>query len=324
MLIFFCFPERCFNKDIMATVQKKPRRLPKIPQNEKDEDERGERGRGGRGAPGRNVPNPPPGRKKDLPPLRRGGKRGGELETKSMVDMGKSSPVDVANRTSLTATYNAKCCFFYVENDYTFQPIKVVIHPKKYKRLDTVTRDLSVKMKSLPFGVRSIHTPRGQHRCHNLEDLTNEGQYVCSSNRKYCKGMDVARIQPRHVWHNIRPDSGRRYLNNILKEPDISSAKYRAGLRPGYDLSNVYSRAPPKKTVVMKNGDPDKKHTLLLNRRTAQTFEQVLKTLSDLFQFAVRKLYTIEGRPVSIHSAYESFCSYWFCFLSMLQIHYIT
>jgi retinitis pigmentosa 1 len=230
------------------------------------------------------------------------------METKSMVDMGKTSPVEVDHRSSLTATHNAKSCYFYIDNDYTFQPLKVVIHPKRYKKLETVTRDLSNRMKSLPFGVRSIYTPRGQHRVHNLEDLTQDGHYICSSNRKYAKGLDVARVHSRHVWHNLRPDSGRRVLNNLLKDADLHSAKNRAGFRPGYDLSNVYSRVPPKKTTVMKNGEPDVKHTVLFNRRTAQTFEQVLKTLSDLFQFAVRKLYTIEGVPVS--NCFYTFLSY--------------
>jgi hypothetical protein len=177
-----------------------------------------------------------------------------------------------------------------------------VIHPRRYKKLDTVARDLSVRMKRLPFGVRSIHTPRGQHRIYNLEDLTNDGHYVCSSNRKHAKGMDVQRVNARKVWHNIRPDSGRRNLAGLLRDTDMSSAKFRGvGFRPGYDLSRVYTRVTPKTTTVMKNGDPDTKHSVLLNRRTAQTFEQVLGDLSETFKFAVRKLYTIDGEPVSIY-----------------------
>lgn len=282
----------------MATVQKKPRRLPKISQEETNEADRAGRGRGAKGAVGKRVPNPPPVRRRELPPLHRGGRRG-EMDAKSMVDMGRSSPLEGNYRTSLTAANNAKSCFFYIDNDYTFQPLKLVIHPKRYKKLETVTRDLSENMKRLPFGVRSIHTPRGQHRVHNLEDLTHDGHYICTSNRKYAKGMDVARVHSKFVWHSYRPESGRQRLNTLLKESDLHSAKNIGGFRPGYDLSNVYSRVPPKKTTVMKNGEPGIKHTVLLNRRTAQTFEQVLKTLSDLFPFAVRKLFTIDGMLVS-------------------------
>lgn len=279
----------------MATVQKKPRKLPQLPDN--DEEDAGKNKKRGYRDTSIKGPLPPPGRKRELPPIRRSGKRG-DMETMSAVEMGRKSPVEVNQRTSLTATHEAKSCYFYIDNDYSFAPMKMVIHPKKYKRLDTVTRDLSSKMKSLPFGVRSIFTPRGQHRVHNLEDLTQEGHYICSSNRKYAKGMDIARVATRQIWHHYRPDSGRRTLNNLLKDVDLRSGKRRPGQRPGYDLANVYSRVPPKKTTVMRNGEPDVKHVVLLNRRTAQTFEQVLKTLSDLFRFAVRRLYTMEGEMV--------------------------
>lgn len=248
-----------------------------------------------------NGPNPPRVRRKELPPVRpppRGRARMGE--TRSLVEMRRSSPVDVDHqRTSLTATQNAITCFFHKDDDYTAKPVKIVIHPKKYRKLETVTRDLSDTMKELPFGVRSIFTPRAKHRIHNLEDFTNDGHYICSSNRKFARGLDVSRVQPQHVWHNLRPDSGRRVLNRLLHEIELRSAKKRGGSRPGYDLTNVYTRIPPKKLTVMKNGEPDIKHCVLLNRRTAQTFEQVLKTLSELFFFAVRKLYTIEGNVVS-------------------------
>jgi len=298
----------------MATVQKKPRRLPKVPgkENEEGEQEGGAaggavvpkgrgagRGRKGAGEDPDSQHPPAPGRRapKELPPVKAGGRP--KRQAQSMIEIRKPPP-ELANRPSLTATNNAKSCFFYIDNDYTFPPIKMVIHPKKHKRLDTVSRDLSVRMKRLPFGVRSIYTPRGQQRVHTLEDLTQDGHYICSSNRKFAKGMDVARVVQTRVWHNVRPDSGKKDYNNLLKDFELRSAKNRAGFRPGYDLSNVYSRIPPKKTIVMKNGEPDVKHTLLLNRRTAQTFEQVLKTLSDLFQFAVMRLYTIEGKPVSV------------------------
>ena len=249
-----------------------------------------------------NIPNPPRVRRKDpLPPLQRV-PRGGRFrdnDARSMVEMHRSSPIDVDHqRTSLTATHNAITCFFHKDDDYVSKPIKIVIHPKKYRKLETVTRDLSDNMKELPFGVRSIFTPRAKHRVHNLEDFTNDGHYICSSNRRFAKGLDLARIHPQHVWHNMRPDSGRHALSRILQDIELRSGKRRTVSRPGYDLTSVYTRNPPKKITVMKNGEPDIKHTVLLNRRTAQTFEQVLKTLSDLFSTAARKLYTLEGAVV--------------------------
>ena len=247
-----------------------------------------------------NGPNPPRVRRRELPPVRPPRGRAREGETRSLVEMRRSSPVDVDyHRTSLTATHNAITCFFHKDDDYLSRPVKLVIHPKKYRKLEIVTRDLSDTMKEdLPFGVRSIHTPGAKHRVRTLEDFTNDGHYICSSNRRVARGLDIARVQPRRVWHHERPDSGRRVLNKLLHEIELHSAKHKTGSRPGYDLANVYTRNPPKTLTVMKNGEPDIKHTVLLNRRTAKTFEQVLTQLSELFFFAVRKLYTIEGRVV--------------------------
>ncbi|KAL4236123.1 retinal rod cell development [Mactra antiquata] len=276
----------------MATVQKKPRRLPKIPQGDtKDDDDKTVKSKATKASMYSKSENPT--RKKDLPPI----KRGGQTDNRSLVEFSRNSPVE-DNRKSLTATHDAKSCYFYVDNDYQFQPVRIVIHPRRYKKLATVSSDLSWKMKNLPRGVRSIHTPRGQHRVHTLEDLTHDGKYVCSSKHRMSRPMDVNCVCPKKIWHHMRPDSGQRTLNYMLKDVELRSAHNRASFRPGYDLSKFYSKTVPKKTTVMKNGEPAMKHTVLLNRRTAQTFEQVLLTLSDLFPFAVRKIYTMEGVPI--------------------------
>ena len=290
----------------MATVQKRPRRLPKLPDRTENEDSKGKQG--GRGdikarkadsSKTSKLELPPPGKKRDLPPIRRGGKKG-EDETRSMIEMGKSSPVEFNQRTSLTATENAKTCYFYIDNNYEFPPIREIIHSRRQRKIETLTRDLSVRMKSLPFGVRAIYTPRGKDRIHTLEDLSHDGHYICTSNRKKAKGLDVQRVCSKRIWHHNRPESGKRSLSQLLKDFEPWSAKRIRGFRPGHDMANVYRTTQPINVMVMKNGEPDKKHVIVLNRRTTHTFEQVLKDLSELFLFAVRKLYTTDGRQVSI------------------------
>lgn len=64
-------------------------------------------------------------------------------------------------------------------------------------------------------------------------------------------------------------------------------------------MAEAYNRTQPKKLTVLKNGDPAVRHVVLINRRTAQTFEQILSDLSGMFGLAVRKLYTMEGKAVS-------------------------
>lgn len=65
-------------------------------------------------------------------------------------------------------------------------------------------------------------------------------------------------------------------------------------------MAYAYNRNAPKKITCLKNGDPVQRHIVLINRRTAQTFEQILSDLSGMFQFAVRKLYAIDGTRVRL------------------------
>ncbi|KAK3579121.1 hypothetical protein CHS0354_022141 [Potamilus streckersoni] len=219
---------------------------------------------------------------------------------KSMVNL-RQSPEREEIRSSLTAPVYSKSCNFYVDDNYQFPPIKIVIHPKKYRKLDIMLRDLSRRMPQLPFGVRSVYTPTGRNKVTTLEDLTDDGNYICSTYKRKARGLDISKVVTRHAWHLGRPDSGQRRLNMLLRENEnIKSASILRGRpRPDYDLSRAYMEKHPKKLHVMRNGDPTDKHIFLLNRRTAQTFEQILDDLSGMFGFAVQKLYTIDGKQIT-------------------------
>ncbi|KAL3869892.1 hypothetical protein ACJMK2_042519 [Sinanodonta woodiana] len=219
---------------------------------------------------------------------------------KSMVNL-RHSPEREEIRSSLTAPVYSKSCNFYQDDNYQFPPIKIVIHPKKYRKLDIMLRDLSRRMPQLPFGVRSVYTPAGRNRVTTLEDLTDDGNYICSTYKHKARGLDVSKVVSRHAWHHGRPDSGQRRLNLLLRENENmkSASILRGRPRPDYDLSRAYMEKHPKKLHVMRNGDPTDKHIFLLNRRTAQTFEQILDDLSGMFGFAVQKLYTIDGKPIT-------------------------
>ena len=219
-------------------------------------------------------------------------------DSKSVVEVGNPKMEDV--RASNTAGNETKICTFYKDEDYRFSGVKIAINPRKYKKFDTLTLELSRKIPGLAFGVRTVSTPGGKDRIHNLETLTNGGKYVCSSNRTRVRGLDMNRIGQRQAWRTTRPPSGRRLLNDLLKEDMFYSseaARFRKAKKL-YDMSTVYNNNAPKKVTVLRNGDPTQRHVMLLNRKTAQTFEQVLGDLSDMFKFAVRKLYTINEKKV--------------------------
>lgn len=210
------------------------------------------------------------------------------------------------SRATLTRFPAAKTVYFYKDGDQNFNALKLAIHPRKYRSFDTLLNELSTRI-PMSFGVRSIFTPRGHDPVGNIDDLSNEGRYVCSTHPHYAKGVDLSRFGAPPAWHHTRPPSGRRALNSILspRERDRRNrirARRRMDvqrIRPAeasYQANAIYG---PKKITVMRNGEPTDRHIVLLNRRTAQTFEQVLADMSDMFKIAVRKIFTIDGRRVS-------------------------
>ena len=184
-----------------------------------------------------------------------------------------------------------KTCIFYKDGDPNFSGVKVAVNPRYYHNIDILQDELTSKIKDLTNGVRSIHTPGGRHIISRIQELENQGKYVCSSNQKQAKGLNINRVGLR-PWMAGKPPSGRR-----RHWPDPYRAR-RAWLRPRNDADVYPYRNAPKKITVMKNVEPSKRHVLLLNRRTLQTFEQVLNDLSEMFRMPVRRIFTAGGRPV--------------------------
>jgi hypothetical protein len=214
-------------------------------------------------------------------------------------------------RDTLYRAPNTKTCYFYKDGDARAKSIKLTVNPKSYGDLDVLQTDLSQKIRGLPFGCRSIYTPRGHDQIRTLSDLEHDGHYVCSTHRSYAHGLDleqVRRSEPPKPWHGGKPPSGKRRLNDLLKFSQ--SQKIYPSRRPkkawntdghesGPQLDASVQVRSPKKVRVYRNGDPSEHHVLLLNRRTAQSFEHVMDDLSGMFSFQCAKLYTQDGKPVS-------------------------
>ena len=91
----------------------------------------------------------------------------------------------------ITAITSAIKCYFYSDGNQYRQPHRVPIAWDRYRSLNSLLQDLTGKVTDLRYGVRAIFTPRGRHRISSLEQLKNEGDYVCSDNRTRAKGVDI-------------------------------------------------------------------------------------------------------------------------------------
>lgn len=167
----------------------------------------------------------------------------------------------------------------------------MVINTRTFKTFDALLDVLSKKV-PLAFGVRTITTPRGTHLVKALDDLHDGGAYVCSD-QKRVKPINLDEVNRRQVpWNTTRPLSvGRRRRFSQF------GSKNEA-IRPAKVTERVAVRTP-KRLMVIKNRDPSVKRIIVLQRRTAPTFDALLDYLSQILQFPVLKLYSTDGRRVS-------------------------
>jgi len=206
---------------------------------------------------------------------------------------------------------DTRVCYFYRDGHSNSAPVKLVVNRRVYPTVDVLKDELTRRVDGLPFGVRGIYTPAGRDAVHSLTDLRHDGRYVCTTVAAKARGVDVERASACNglVWRvGARPGSdGQRALNAMLRGDDRSpragSKHDEADRRTAWGSSNsdqsgksLISRSPKK--IVVCHSDATQKHTLLLYKRTSQTFEQVLGDLSSMFKMPVRNMFTADGTQV--------------------------
>ncbi|XP_026085822.1 uncharacterized protein rp1l1a [Carassius auratus] len=184
--------------------------------------------------------------------------------------------------SSVTVASPAKRMTFYKSGDAQFQGVKMAIHKRSFRCFDALLDDLSQKV-PLPFGVRTITTPRGTHGIKHLEQLEDGGCYLCSDHR-YVKpiNMEAAGKRPA-VWHHHSHPHNTRPKPSRPEEPPSG---------------HQHQHRHPKRIVLVKNNDPTVRRSIILSRRTARSLRVFLDEISELMQCHVKKLYTLEGRKI--------------------------
>ncbi|XP_058612497.1 oxygen-regulated protein 1 isoform X2 [Onychostoma macrolepis] len=190
---------------------------------------------------------------------------------------------------------NTKRVCFYKSGDPQFTGHRMVINSRTFKTFDALLDALSKKV-PLPFGVRTITTPRGTHVVRTLDDVQDGGSYLCSDQKKV-KPFNLDEVHKRQLpWNTTRPVSAghkarRELVRQLVKRNEVTT-------RAGKMTENTVVVRTPKRLTVYKNRDPSMKRVVVLHRRTAPNFEALLDYLSKVMQFPVVKLYTEDGRRV--------------------------
>ncbi|XP_077965278.1 serine/threonine-protein kinase DCLK2 isoform X4 [Gasterosteus aculeatus] len=191
---------------------------------------------------------------------------------------------------SLTSEKKAKKVRFYRNGDRYFKGLVYAVSGDRFRSLDALlmelTRSLSDNV-NLPQGVRALYALDGGRRVTSLEELVEGESYVCASNEPF-RRVDYAK--------NVNP--------NWSVGCKTGTSRSLSSLNPlkGELQHEAKDFIKPKLVTVIRSGvKPRKAVRILLNKKTAHSFEQVLTDITDAIKLdsgAVRRLYTLEGRQI--------------------------
>ncbi|XP_053728343.1 serine/threonine-protein kinase DCLK1-like isoform X1 [Synchiropus splendidus] len=195
---------------------------------------------------------------------------------------------------ALISEKKAKKIRFYRNGDRYFQGIVYAISQERFRSLEALLADLTRSLSdnvNLPQGVRTIYSVDGSTRITSMDQLVEGESYVCASIEPYKKLEYTKNVNPN--W-----SAGARTPVSSRDPPSLGSAK--AGLQESRE--NKEFIRPKLVTIVRSGVKPRKAVRILLNKKTAHSFEQVMTDITDAIKLdsgVVKRLYTVDGKPVT-------------------------
>ncbi|TRY91832.1 hypothetical protein DNTS_012457 [Danionella cerebrum] len=190
---------------------------------------------------------------------------------------------------ALTTEKKAKKVRFYRNGDRYFKGIVYAVANDRFRTFDALLADLTRSLSdhiNLPQGVRYIFTIDGSNKIGNLDELEEGESYVCASENYYKKVDYTKNVNPN--WSvNVKASANQKNLlaNRSLCDPKENKDFVR-----------------PKLVTVMRSGvKPRKAVRVLLNKKTAHSFEQVLTDITEAIKLesgAVKRIYTLDGKQL--------------------------
>ena len=159
----------------------------------------------------------------------------------------------------------------------------------------------------MPCGVRIIFSLDGSKKITSLDQFEQGCSYVCSSSDNYVK------LDYQCTYNNLINNGSHSKKNNFVKKSinDTNNRQLNSPLQTSSLSSSSSSASPthktpdfirPKLVTVIRNGiKPRKAVRILLNKKTAQTYDQVLSEITNSIHLdcgSVKKIYAINGKQV--------------------------
>lgn len=157
-------------------------------------------------------------------------------------------------------------------------------HRRNFECFNAVGAEGSHKS-SLPFKHHTSRLPRIHHHGMVAHRDPLEECCLCCQYR-HTLALEAIKTQVAPLCHTGNPYHQQYVLRgaNGLEEPPVAHSGH-------LHRSN-------KRVVLVKNSDPSSRKTVVLQRRSLQSFGLFLEEASELMQYHIRKLCTLEGSKV--------------------------
>lgn len=196
---------------------------------------------------------------------------------------------------ALSSEKKAKKIRFYRNGDRYFKGIVYAISQERFRSLDALLADLTRCLSdnvNLPQGVRTIYTIDGTTRITSMDQFVEGESYVCASIEPF-KMLDYTKnVNPNWAVGTVRAAMCPRDPS-YLGSAKVGSSETRE--------SKDFIR--PKLVTIVRSGvKPRKAVRILLNKKTAHSFDQVMTDITDAIKLdtgVVKRLYTVDGKVVT-------------------------
>ncbi|KAI1903420.1 hypothetical protein AGOR_G00026990 [Albula goreensis] len=193
-------------------------------------------------------------------------------------------------------THSAHCSL------YRTRTLKALSSEKKAKKVrfyrngdryfnGIVPNPHTVRQCQLATGGPNIYAIDGSKKVTNIDQLMEGESYVCSSIEPF-KKLDYTK--------NVNPNWSVNLKGAAASRPPPSLASTKTGALETRENRDFIR---PKLVTIIRSGvKPRKAIRILLNKKTAHSFEQVLTDITDAIKLdsgVVKKLYTLDGKQVT-------------------------
>ncbi|XP_026178164.1 serine/threonine-protein kinase DCLK2-like [Mastacembelus armatus] len=211
---------------------------------------------------------------------------------------------------ALTSEKRAKKVRFYRNGDRYFKGLVYAVSSDRFRSYDALLMELTRSLADnlhLPQGVRTIYTIDGSKKITSMDELVEGECYVCASNEPFRK-VDYTKISIPSWKPGAGAGTGTGTGSSTRSTPastgvppsTVASTKERPEGREGRESKDFIK---PKLVTVIRSGvKPRKAVRILLNKKTAHSFDQVLADITEAIKLdsgAVKRLYTLDGKQLT-------------------------